>query len=84
MRSTDAQYRFRIAQGFLEESRQDVTLTRWRSAVDNAQLATEKCGPKAALALVGPVGRTHQPALLLRQALQMFSPADQQSVERAF
>ena len=81
MRSTDAQYRFRIAQGFLEESRQDVTLTRWRSAVDNAQLATENAA-KAALALVGPVGRTHQPALLLRQALQMFSPADQQSVER--
>ena len=81
MRSTDAQYRFRIAQGFLEESRQDVTLTRWRSAVDNAQLATENAA-KAALALVGPVGRTHQPALLLRQALQMFSPSDQQSVER--
>lgn len=81
MRSTDTQYRFRIAQGFLEESRQDVTLTRWRSAVDNAQLATENAA-KAALALVGPVGRTHQPALLLRQALQMFSPSDQQSVER--
>ena len=41
MRSADAKYRFRIAQGFLEESRQDVALTRWRSAVDNAQLATE-------------------------------------------
>ena len=52
MRSTDAQYRFRIAQGFLEESRQDVTLTRWRSAVDNAQLATENAA-KAVLALVG-------------------------------
>ena len=58
MRSTDAQYRFRIAQGFLEESRQDVGLTRWRSAVDNAQLATENAA-KAVLALVGPVGRTH-------------------------
>ena len=81
MRSTDAQYRFRIAQGFLEESRQDVTLTRWRSAVDNAQLATENAA-KAVLALVGPVGRTHQPALLLRQALQIFSPSHQQYVER--
>ncbi|MCE2393128.1 HEPN domain-containing protein [Candidatus Poribacteria bacterium] len=58
MRSSDAQYRFRIAQGFLEESRQDVTLTRWRSAVDNAQLATENAA-KSVLALVGPVGRTH-------------------------
>ena len=81
MRSTDAKYRFRIAQGFLEESRQDVVLTRWRSAVDNAQLATENAA-KAVLALVGPVGRTHQPALLLRQALQIFSPSHQQYVER--
>jgi HEPN domain-containing protein len=81
MRSTDAQYRFRIAQGFLEESRQDVALTRWRSAVDSAQLATENAA-KAVLALVGPVGRTHQPALLLRQALQIFSPSYQQYVER--
>ena len=81
MRSADAKYRFRIAQGFLEESRQDVALTRWRSAVDNAQLATENAA-KAVLALVGPVGRTHQPALLLRQALQIFSPSHQQYVER--
>ena len=81
MRSTDAKYRFRIAQGFLEESRQDVALMRWRSAVDNAQLATENSA-KAVLALVGPVGRTHQPALLLRQALQIFSPSHQQYVER--
>jgi HEPN domain-containing protein len=81
MRSSDAQYRFRIAQGFLEESRQDVALTRWRSAVDSAQLATENAA-KTVLALVGPVGRTHQPALLLRQALQIFSPSYQQYVER--
>ena len=81
MRSTDAKYRFRIAQGFLEESRQDVALTRWRSAVDNAQLATENAA-KAVLALVGPVGRTHQPALLLREALQVFSPSHQKYVER--
>ena len=81
MRSTDAKYRFRVAQGFLEESRQDVSLTRWRSAVDSAQLATENAA-KVVLALVGPVGRTHQPALLLRQALQIFSPSYQQYVER--
>jgi len=46
MRSTDAKYRFRIAQGFPEESRQDVALTRWRSAVDNAQLATENAASR--------------------------------------
>ena len=80
MRSSDAKYRFRIAQGFLEESRQDVALMRWRSTVDNVQLAENAA--KAVLALVGPVGRTHQPALLLRQALPIFSPSYQQYVER--
>ena len=30
-------YRLRLAQGFLDETRQDVDLKRWRSAMDNAQ-----------------------------------------------
>lgn len=37
----DAQYRLKVARGFLGEGRQDVELGRWRSAVDNAQLAVE-------------------------------------------
>jgi HEPN domain-containing protein len=61
-------HRIRIARGFLEESRQDVTLGRWRSAVDNAQMATEHAA-KALLALVGPVARTHNPGALLRDTL---------------
>ena len=61
-------YRLKLAQGFLNEARQDVDLRRWRSAVDNAQLSVENAA-KAALALLGPVGRTHNPAVLLRQAL---------------
>jgi HEPN domain-containing protein len=36
-----ADYRFKLAQGFLDETRQDVGLGRWRSAMDNAQLAVE-------------------------------------------
>jgi len=64
----DARYRLRVAQGFLEEARQDVALNRWRAAVDNSQLAVEHAA-KAVLALLGPVGRTHNPAGLLRQAL---------------
>ncbi|NLG85006.1 MAG: HEPN domain-containing protein [Firmicutes bacterium] len=64
----DAAYRLRMAEGFLEEARQDVELGRWRSAGDNGQPAVENAA-KAALALVGPVGRTHNPAVLLRQAL---------------
>ena len=64
----DAAYRLKLAQGFLNEARQDVGLERWRSAVDNAQLAVENAA-KAVLALLGPVGRTHNPAVQLRQAL---------------
>ncbi len=45
-------YRLKIAQGFLAESRQDVHLRRWRSAVDNAQLAVENAA-KAALEPMG-------------------------------
>ncbi len=83
MTPQDVKYRFRIAQGFLEESRQDVALERWRSAVDNAQLAVENAA-KAVLALISPVGRTHNPASLLRQALQdaVFPSHHQEHVQR--
>jgi HEPN domain-containing protein len=43
-------------------------LGRWRSCVDNSQLVRENAA-KAVLALLGPVGRTHNPSLLLREAL---------------
>ena len=36
--------------------------------MDNSQLAVEKSA-KAVLALVGPVGRTHRPGPILREAL---------------
>ncbi len=67
--AAESLYRMRLAQGFLAESRQDRALSRWRSCVDNSQLATENAA-KAVLALAAPVGRTHNPAALLRQALQ--------------
>jgi HEPN domain-containing protein len=63
-----ADYRLRVALGFLGEARQDVDLGRWRSTMDNAQLAVENAA-KSVLALIGPVGRTHTPGTLLRQAL---------------
>jgi HEPN domain-containing protein len=50
-----------LAEGFLAEARQDVSLGRWRSAVDNAQLVVENCG-KAVLALFGVSPHTHDPA----------------------
>lgn len=65
---SEAEYRLNLAEGFLEEARQDLGLGRWRSCVDNSQLAVENAG-KAALALLGPLGRTHNPAVLLRKAL---------------
>jgi HEPN domain-containing protein len=64
----EASYRLRLVLGFLQEARQDFNLERWRSCVDNSQLATENAA-KAVLALLGPVGRTHNPSLLLREAL---------------
>ncbi len=77
----DAAYRLRLAHGFLAESRQDLTLGRWRSAVGNSQLAVEHAA-KAVLALLGPVGRTHNPAIQLRQALTegRFAPPQAESV----
>jgi len=64
----EVSYRLRLVLGFLEEARQDFNLGRWRSCVDNSQLATENAA-KAVLALLGPVGRTHNPSLLLQEAL---------------
>ena len=46
----EVRYRLGLAKGFLAEAEQDMTLQRWRSCVDNAQLAAENAG-KAALAL---------------------------------
>lgn len=66
--SDEARYRLRLAAGFLGEARQDLDLKRWRSCVDNSQLAAENAA-KAALALVAPVGATHEPAALLRKVL---------------
>lgn len=60
------EYRYKLAQGFLQELRQDIGLKRWRSAMDNAQLSIENAA-KGVLAVVGPVGRTHNPAPLLRK-----------------
>lgn len=66
---SEAEYRLNLAEGFLGEARQDLGLARWRSCVDNSQLAVENAA-KAALAVLGPVGRTHNPAVLLRKALE--------------
>jgi HEPN domain-containing protein len=63
------QYRLRLAEGFLKEAEQDFGLERWRSCVDNAQLATENAG-KSVLALFGVVPKTHDPAQQIAQILR--------------
>lgn len=63
-----AAYRLKLAQGFLEEARQDADLGRWRSAVDGAQLAAENAG-KTMLILFGEMGRTHNPATRIRRLI---------------
>jgi HEPN domain-containing protein len=62
-------YRLALASGFLQEAEQDFALERWRSCVDNAQLAVENAG-KAALALFGIVPKTHDPARQIAVILQ--------------
>lgn len=84
MRVTEeVRYRLRLAEGFFAEACQDVDLHRWRSCMDNSQLAVENAA-KAVLALLGPVGRTHNPAVLLREAIkdQRFPESVRAHVER--
>ena len=82
MEAPEARFRLKLAGGFLEEARQDIDLERWRSCVDNAPLAAENAA-KAALAILGPVGRSHSPAALLRDGLEnrLFPEAVQREVQ---
>ena len=65
----EIQYRLELAEGFLNEARQDTELRRFRSCVDNAQLSIEN-SVKAVLAVFGPVDKTHDPWLELRDLLK--------------
>ena len=70
MNSPDlVEYRALLAEGFLKEAEQDLALERWRSCVDNAQLATENAG-KCVLALFGVTPKTHDPAQEVAQVLR--------------
>ncbi len=65
----ELRFRMRLAEGYLGEAVQDIETARWRSCVDNSQLAVENAA-KAALARIGPVGKTHAPAVHLRVAIK--------------
>lgn len=64
----DVDFRLRLADGFLGEARDDVARARWRSCVDNAQLAVENA-VKAVIARVAPVPRTHDLVTPLEELL---------------
>lgn len=61
----DSKYRLKLAKGFLKEARQDVTLRRWRSCVDNAQLSVENAG-KTIIAIFEPIAKSHNLASQLK------------------
>ena len=44
----EVSYRLRLVEGFLVEAQQDHNLRRWRSWVDNSQLATESAAFRTA------------------------------------
>jgi HEPN domain-containing protein len=64
-----AQYRLRVAQGFLAEASQNFAAGQWRACVEHCQLSVENAA-KTALALLGPVPRTHDPGTTLHRALE--------------
>lgn len=81
--SRDVAYRIALAAGFLNEAEQDYALERWRSCVDNAQLAVENAG-KAALALFGIAPKTHDPARQIASILrEQAMPAEAGELLRA-
>lgn len=64
----DAEFRLKLAAGFLGEAEEDVRLSRWRSCVDNAQMAVENAA-KAVIAMRGPIPKVHE----LHKALSRLS-----------
>jgi HEPN domain-containing protein len=64
-----AEYRLKVARGFLAEASQNFAAQQWRACVEHCQLSLGHAA-KAALALAGPVPRTHDPAATLLRALE--------------
>lgn len=64
----DAEYRKRLAMGFLNEARLNLEHQLWRSCVDNSQISIENTG-KMIIALFEPVEKTHNPSRQLRRLM---------------
>ncbi len=65
---SDAEYRKRLAKGFLIEARLNFEHQLWRSCVDNSQLSIENSG-KMIVALFEPVEKSHNPSRQLKRIL---------------
>ncbi len=65
----ESRYRLELSEGFLAEAEQDFGLSRWRSCVDNSQLAVENSG-KAIVACFRPVEKSHNPARQVADLLE--------------
>lgn len=60
----DSAYRLKLAEGFLKEAKEDFQLNRWRSCVDNSQLAAENSA-RAVISVLMPVPKRHDVTNLL-------------------
>jgi HEPN domain-containing protein len=67
--ASDAEYRLRLARGFLAEAEEDLGSSRWRSCVDNSQLTVENAA-KSVIARFGPVPRSHDMSAVLSEHLR--------------
>jgi len=65
----DAEYRKRLAGGFLNEARLNLGHQLWRSCVDNSQLSIENSG-KMIIALFEPVEKSHNPSHQLKRLVE--------------
>ncbi len=65
----ESRYRLELSEGFLAEAEQDFELSRWRSCVDNSQLAVENSG-KTVVACFRPVEKSHNPARQVADMLE--------------
>jgi HEPN domain-containing protein len=81
--ASDTEYRLRLARGFLAEAEEDFRSSRWRSCVDNAQLAVENAA-KSVVARFGPVPRSHDMSAVLSEHLRRGAvpPELREGVER--
>ena len=65
----DAEYRRRLAKGFLNEARLNLEHQLWRSCVDNSQLSIENSG-KMIISLFEPVEKSHNPSRQLGRLVE--------------